>query len=164
MALIVEDGTGITGANALISVAEFDAFAADRGIPNYTYLASDKESAIVVATVDFINTDFKFIGEPLKTIQGLQIPTQHVGVEQNIKLACYHAALLHLKNRLFVDPLDFEVSGQIVAERSKLDVLEEEKTYKPGSNYTNKYPTPQIDKLLQPYTTNYGGLGSMKRW
>lgn len=162
--MIVEDGTGVTGANALISVAEFNAFAGDRGI-DFTFYDTDKiQAAIVVSSVDYINTFFVFKGASLTTTQGMQIPTDEVGVEANIKLACYQAAMLHLKERLFVDPIELEINGQIISERDKLDVLETEKEYAENRNYTFKFPTNSIDRLLQPFTVSGGGLGDIKRW
>ena len=54
--MIVEDGTGVTGANALISVAEFDQLALDRNEDITAYDTSQKEGAIVIASVDYIDT------------------------------------------------------------------------------------------------------------
>lgn len=164
MAFILEDGTGVTGANALISVAEFNELSESRGVPSYTYLDADKQSAIVIASVDYINTFFKFKGASLTDTQGMQLPTDQVGIVNNIKLACYQAAALHLKGRLFVDSSEIELNGQVILERDKLDVLESEKEYKEGGNYTYKYPTVSIDRLLQQYTLASGGMGSALRW
>lgn len=162
--MIVEDGTGVTGANALISVAEFNQFATDRNIDPTDYDTEQIEGSIVTASVDYIDTYFTFKGDALTTTQGMQIPTDEVGVESKIKLACYQAALLNLKGRLFVDPTELELNGQVILERDKLGVLETEKEYKEGGNYTYKFPTVSVDRLLQPFTTNSGGLGDVKRW
>lgn len=162
--MIVEDGTGVTGANALISVAEFNQFASDRNIDPTNYDTEQIEGSIVTASVDYIDTYFTIKGDSLTTTQGMQIPTDAVGVESNIKLACYQAALLNLKGRLFVDPSELELNGQIISERDKLDVLETEKEYKEGGNYTYKFPTVSVDRLLQPFAVNSGGLGDVKRW
>ena len=47
--MIVEDGTGVVGANALISVSEFNQFATDRNIDPTDYDTEQIEGAIVVA-------------------------------------------------------------------------------------------------------------------
>jgi len=161
--MIVEDGTGVTGANALITVAEFTQFALDRSTDITSYSNEQIEGGIVVSSVDYIDSYFLFKGDSITTTQGMQLPTDQVTINSKIKLACYQAALLSLKGRLFVDPLDLEVSGQVTLERDKLDVLETEKEFKEGGNYVTKFPTSQTDKLLQPYTVS-NGLGTVKRW
>lgn len=164
MAFTVEDGTGITGANALISVVEFNDFASDRGIDPTDYDIDVIQASIVVSSMDYINTFFVFKGESLTTTQGMQIPTSSVGVEPSIKQACYQATMLNLKGRLFVDPAELEVGGQVIKERDKVDTLEFEKEYADSRNYTFKFPTDSIDRLLQPFTLSGGGLGDVKRW
>lgn len=163
MAFIVEDGTGVTDANALITVAEFDAFGASRGLESFTYLESQKQAAIVIASVDYINTYFTFKGTALKTTQGLQIPTDEVTLVRNIKLACYQAALLHLKGRLFVDSASIESSGQVKSSRRKLGDLETEVEYQENTSYVTKYPTSSLDRLLRPYVIG-GGMGRTYLW
>lgn len=155
--MILEDGTGIENANALISLAKFKSLADDRSVDITAYTDSQIEGSIVVASVDFMNTYYTIKGDSITDDQGMQLPTDQVDINSSIENACYQATLLNLKSRLFVDPLEFEVMGQLTSSRKKLDVLETEKEYKEGSNYTNKYPTTSIDNLMRPYVT--GGVG-----
>jgi hypothetical protein len=59
VALTVEDGTGLTDANAFISVAYADTYHSDRGNTNWTGTTADKEAAIIKAT-DYVEKRFKF--------------------------------------------------------------------------------------------------------
>lgn len=77
MPLVVEDGTGITGANSYASVEFADAYFAERG--NVVWEAiestSDKERYLIQAT-DYIELVFgrRFIGDMVATDQALSWP------------------------------------------------------------------------------------------
>jgi hypothetical protein len=158
MAFVVEDGTGLSTATAYVSVEEFEAYAADRGESLVAYTLQQKQSAIVVASIDYLDGYFTFKGVPLEDDQALSLPTDQVTVNAKIKQAACAAALLKLKGRLFVDPE--EITRQIVAaESSSVGSLSESITYDGGSQYIDKYPTVQIDRLVIPYTVAQVGVG-----
>ena len=163
MAFVIEDGTGITDANAFVSVAELEEFMTDRGEDIYAYpLASEKQTAIIKASQDYIDTFFKFAGTALTTTQGMQIPTDEVGLVSDIKRACCMSAILSLKGRLFVDPESVQ-SQMVIEEESKVGSLSDKTVYSDdGGSYTTKYPTTAIDTILNKYT-NSGGLGGLVR-
>lgn len=163
MAFVLEDGTGVTDANALVSVAELDAYLTDRNIASYDYIATEKQAAIIIASTDKINTFYQFKGYPLSETQGMQIPTDEVSLNAQIKRAACEAAYLHLIGRLFVSPADNISTGRVKRQMDKLDVLETEVEYHENSGYTSSYPTPGIDRLLHPYVIA-GGLGRTYRW
>ena len=76
MAFVVEDGTGKSDANSYISVADADAYWADRGTPAEWTAASsgDKEEALVKAT-DYIDAHYRWIvGTIGSTTQALAWP------------------------------------------------------------------------------------------
>lgn len=158
MAFIVEDGTGLSTATAYITVEALDAYAADRAEDLSAYTTAQKQGAIVVASIDYVDGYFQFNGEPLNDDQALSLPTDKVTVNARIKQAVAAAAILQLKGRLFVDPE--EISRQIVAaESSSVGSLSESITYDGGSQYIDKYPTVQIDRLIMPYTLVQVGAG-----
>lgn len=163
MAFILEDGTGVAGATALVSVAELDSYLDDRGIESFNYIDTEKQAAIIIASVDKINTFYQFKGDSLSESQGMQIPTDEVALNAQIKRATCEAAYLHLIGRLFVSPTDNLSTGRVKRQMDKLDVLETEVEYHENSGYTSSYPTPGIDRLLQPYVIA-GGLGRTYRW
>lgn len=165
MAFTIEDGTGITGANAFVSVAELNEYMTDRGEDVYANINSEKQAAIIKASQDYIDTFFTFKGDSLTTTQGMQIPTDEVGLVDDIKRACCMSAILELKGRLFVLPTDI-VRQVVVEEESKVGSLSDKVVYtEDGSGYTTKYPTTAIDRILNKYTNSSGsgGLGGIVR-
>ena len=151
MSLIIEDGTGVTNANSYVSVAEFNSYATARNIDPTDYDTEQIEGALVVASVDFISVNYKFKGDALTATQGMQLPTDEVGINSSIKNATCAAALLHLKNRLFVDTTEISINGTIESESKSVGSLEKATTYKDGAQYTNKFPTVNIDMMLANY-------------
>lgn len=75
MAFLAEDGTGIPGANAYVSVAFVDAYAADRGFTAWAGSVADREQALIRAT-DHIERTFgqSFRGYKKTETQGLEWP------------------------------------------------------------------------------------------
>ena len=119
MSLIIEDGTGITDANAYISLAEFKAYATARFVDIDDYEDDQINGAIVIASVDFISVNYDFKGTKLVDTQGMTLPTDEVEITSNIKNATYQAALLSLKGRLFVDTTEININGAISAESQR---------------------------------------------
>ena len=160
----LEDGTGIVGANALVTVAEFDTYASDRNIDISAYSTPGIEGSIVIASSDFISVYYKFKGAPLNEDQGLSIPTNLVGITSKIKQATNDATLLQLQGKLFVSPNDINVSGGIKATSKSVGSLNTAVEYQAGNTYTTKYPTPTIDRLLSCYTLGGFAPGSSLRY
>lgn len=157
MAFTLEDGTGITGANAFVSVAELDDYAADRNIDLTAQDEASKQAAIIQASADFIDVYYNIKGEALTDTQGMQIPTDEVGVTANVKKAAIEGALLAFKDRLLVDASLINTTGQVTSEKKKVDVIETETTYAESrGQYIAKYPTVSIDRLMRPYVTSQG--------
>ena len=160
MAFILEDGTGITGANALVSVAELTDYLTDRN-DTTVYTDEQKQAAIIESSVDYIDTYFKIKGTPLTETQGMQIPTDEVGLVAKIKQAAYRGAQLSLIGRLFVDPSSIQ-SQAVTGTSSKVASLSKSVEYADTNTYTTKYPTNSIDMLMKPYVDNGGGMGELR--
>ncbi len=162
MAFTLETGTGVTGANAFVSVAELNDYMSDRGEDIYANIDSEKQAAIIKASQDYIDTFFTFKGDSLTDTQGMQIPTDEVALNADIKRACCMSAILDLKGRLFVDPTSINTQT-IVEEESRVGSLMDKTVYTDnGQGYTTKYPTTAIDRILNKYT-NSSGLGGIVR-
>lgn len=162
MAFVIEDGTGVTDANALISVAELNTYMSDRGEDIYANIESEKEAAIIIASQDYIDTYFTIRGTSLTTTQGMQIPTDEVELFADIKRACAMGAVLHLEGRLFVNATDV-TQRVVIKEESKVGSLMENTVYQEdGAGYTTKYPTTSIDRIMNKYSIG-SGLGGLVR-
>jgi len=165
MAFTVEDGTGVAGANAYITVAFLRAYFSERGI---TFAESD--SAIqpwIVQATDYIELTFgsRLVGAPLTATQGLHFPVSDgvtrqgvVIAEDEIPLSLQRACAEYGKraktNSLLPDP-DVDANG-LVRVTTKEKVGEIEVEYEKGklqSSYTMSR-FPNIDfrmlDLLRP--------------
>lgn len=154
--LIIEDGTGVTDANAYISVAELQAYATARNLT----ISTDNdvlEASIVVASADFMSVNYIYAGTALTETQGMQLPTDIVGINKDIKKGSCEAALLQLKGKLFVDPSELNINGKLKSVDDKLSVLGSAEEYFEGTAYTSKYPTRHIDRIVSKYLL--GGSG-----
>jgi len=87
MALVVEDGTGIAGANTYLSVAELRAYAVDRGV---ILPAQDSDVAVMlVKACDYLELK-SYIGVRASDSQGLSWPrleTSYTGIPEKLKTA-----------------------------------------------------------------------------
>lgn len=158
--LIVEDNTGVTGANSYLSLLDFQQFADEEGFPYPTYSTAQQESALVIASRRYVDA-FSFAGKPVETAQGLKLPTDKVTLNRDIKYAVYLAACLHLQGRLFVAPTDIQARA-VVAESASVGSLNESLQYAEQMTYTSKYPTTAIDALVSKYATVSTGFSALR--
>lgn len=98
--MIVEDGTGVTGANSYGAVLDADAYFDDRGNGAWDALSNlAKEQSLVKAT-DYIEQRFggRFIGEMTESDQALAWPRTNASefaddeIPLKLKYACYEYA------------------------------------------------------------------------
>lgn len=75
MTFVVEDGTGLTTANAYVTTAFVDSYASDRGLTAWTGTATEKEQKIVLAT-QYVDVRFgsRFANKKNTTTQALEFP------------------------------------------------------------------------------------------
>lgn len=120
--LIVEDGTGLPGAEAYVSVAVADAYHAAFG--NGAWAAATdpaKESAIRRAT-QYIDSHYTFAGEPLTTTQALSWPrvlsdlpsSKYAWPVKRVQDACAELALRALSGTLYADVSDALVKSETI--------------------------------------------------
>jgi hypothetical protein len=160
MALIVEDGSGVAGANSYVSVAEVRAWAGVRGL---TLPATDGAVEIlVVKAMDFLESfRARFTGSKTDSAQALQWPRtgatlDGVALDDDVIPAELKSALFQLT----VDAQTLELqptgTGREVL-REKVDVLETEYAER-GSGTVQ----PQFTKalaFLQPLLNSGGAFG-----
>lgn len=77
MPLVIEDGTGVDGANSYATVAEADAFYADRNILNWAGAGATnaQKEGFLIQAADYLNMFFRWRGEPLLADQSMGLPT-----------------------------------------------------------------------------------------
>lgn len=80
MALVIEDGSEVTGANSFVDVAELDAFALLRNITTLPTDNAEKE-ALLILGMDFIKAEeSKFQGARNTSTQALSFPRNGVSM------------------------------------------------------------------------------------
>jgi len=151
--MIVEDGTGLTGAQSYISIEFADIYHTLRANSVWVNLTDEalKVAALVKAT-DYVDRRWRdqFIGDPLTTTQALAFPRTELGLPVAFKNAIAEYALREVESPLVPDPDMGE--GAIIKRREKVGPIEEEIEY--GRNGINSSPFksyPQADMLLTPY-------------
>lgn len=102
MALIVEDGSEVTGANSYVSVDNFIAWADARGV---TYPALPELQQKILRAMDYIES-LSFVGQKNTDTQALQWPRAYVTIDgysvesdeipPELKLAVYEATKIEI--------------------------------------------------------------------
>lgn len=172
MAFTVEDGTGLTNANAYITVAEFKAFHDDRGNDYATDFPDDAaiQKAIVSAT-DYIdnNNSFKGCREFPENPQALAFPRTDIcydgeelpTVPNQLKNACAEYAIRATPGTTLQPDPEIDDSGRVVTKvKEVIGPIEEEKEWSDSSsaNFIIKHPYPEADNWLKPLTKNSNRL------
>ena len=159
MAIVAEDGTGLSNAQCYCDVAYLDAYLTERGL-DHGHNTADKEAALVIAAKDWIDGEHAFANEKLTDNQALQFPRTGCGFPDAIKQANALAAHLHLHSSLLVDTTAISTSGTVESESKAVGSLSKSVTYKSGSAQIYSRILPKnLTNLLKPYLLNSGGLG-----
>jgi len=163
MALVVEDGTGLSNANAYVAVADVDSYAS---AINYTAWASlntaQKEAAIIAATT-YIDANFMFTGARVKATQALSWPRtgvtdryEQISIPSNIvpnavKRVCMDLAIKSSDGTVLLE--DQAHGGAVKSEQ--VGPLKVE--YKDSAPAATLYAVSGLLKgLLRPTNSTYG--------
>lgn len=121
MALVVEDGTGLSNAAGYVSVAAFKAYCDARGMDYSDYGTPEIEQAIVRATT-YIDGYKRYKGSRKSVEQALEFPRNNLsdwgglavtGVPRQVANACAELAFKALSETLSVD---LDRGGKVVTE------------------------------------------------
>jgi hypothetical protein len=172
MAIIVEDGTGLAGAESFISLAGASSYHTARGNAAWAALASDavREQALRKAT-DYMEQVYRlrWAGSRVTTVQALSWPRIHVPINDfsdgrypayyaqdevpmMVSNACAELALRAASETLLID----ETRAVLVEKVGPLEV-----SYDPHSASAKKYSA--IDAMLRPLLTGSAGMPRMVR-
>lgn len=159
MALVVEDGTGLTTAEAYVSVADADAYHTAMGNTGWTGTDAAKEIALRRAA-QYIDTRYTYRGTRVNLNQALEWPRSSYETDgraeswpvPNLKAACCEAAL-----RALSDTLTADVSTDQVIEETVGPITVR---YAAKSGQT-RYPV--VDDLLRKYVLAGAGMLRLER-
>lgn len=155
MAIVVEDGTGLSTAEAYISVADADGYHSARNNTAWAALSEvEKEAAILYATA-WIDSRYSWRGTIVSDTQALGLPTEDgeddqgreiTGLPLKVAQATAELALIHSTK-----PLNATLGPQVV-EEEVVGAVKRRLSERYG-NEGNRYP--MIDKMLKGL--HYGG-------
>lgn len=132
MAFVAEDGTGLSNANSLTSVAYADAYFLDRGVLAWQGPTTVKEQALVRAT-DYLSEPGRYRWKGLKKVETQALPWPRTGIfvgpecapvdEDSVpdevqKSAC-ELALVSLTDDLEPNSLNRDSDAQVTAESKR---------------------------------------------
>ena len=162
MALIVEDGSLVTGADSYVSLSDAQQYATDRG------LDVTLTEGLLLRAVDYINA-FRKVFKGLKLTEAdkdMQWPRRDVVIDgyllgQDIIPECVVKAQIQtaVEIQQGFDPLE-TVTNQVL-KREKIDVLEfEYDTDRESSGGTEGFVFRKVRSLLRPVLMDTFGLAS----
>lgn len=141
MALVLEDGTGLTNSESYIDVDYVDAYFLKRGITEWATLTNREQ--LIVRAMDYIENNYTYKGTKLVPTQSLQFP-RLINGETVYPIALKNAVCeLALKS----NEEDLLADTDKTTIREKVGTLEIE--YDPNQDNIKSYN--YVNKLLAPY-------------
>ena len=166
MSFTVEDDSGLEAANSYASVAELDAFVADRGVTLTASSSTAKEQILVKACDHLENLYRHRYGGEIEfpsTPQRLAFPRKYLydamtgklvsGVPLALKEAQMELAIIADSSDLVVNPT-VDPSGQKIT-RQKLGPLEQEFSDSPSVSTRRTFS--EVHRIVSRYLTGGGG-------
>jgi hypothetical protein len=156
MALTIEDGSLVTGANSYVTAAEWDTWATDRGL-THTHSTSKIEEGILRA-MDYFES-LEFLGQKHEDTQSLQWPRDYVYIDgysvnsdiipSEVKAAVYEAVKMELDGDSPIKAQGRETQSEKIGDISV--------TYKSHAGMRKTTPafTHSIRKLVQAKNAVY---------
>lgn len=154
MAIVIEDGTGKSNAEAYISVADADAYFAARGNAAWEALADDAKEQALRAGADYLH-GYTWKGYRLTTTQALVWPRYGVvvdGVTQAPVPEAIRRSNAELAVRASSGSLLVDAGAQVKSETvGPISV-----TYADGARQQTRYEA--VDRMLAPYLAGGGQI------
>jgi hypothetical protein len=154
MAFIVEDGTGVSNANSLVSVEFADSYFSDRGNRTWAGTTEEKQAALVRAT-DYFETRYSnaLLSSKTDADQALSFPrVDYTLVPAKILKGVSEYAVRALSAALLPDPVSLDSSGRTVKRiRKGLGPLAKDIEYADSSSVKIIKPYPQADSFFSEF-------------
>ena len=140
--MIPEDGTGLSNANAYVSVEFADEYFSARGNQTWAGLGSSDKEAVIVKATDYLEAVYweKWQGEKLKADQALAFPRKPFGMPTKFKSAVCELAIRANAGELMSDV-------ERLTTKEKVGSIEVE--YAQNADPATKYA--YVASLLKPF-------------
>jgi hypothetical protein len=179
MAFVVEDGTGISNANAYITVAYFRAYFTDRGV-DLSALTDDQVQAYIVRATDFVEKRFgqRYAGTRKTLVQSLGMPRtgiilDGVTISPDAVPAMFQMGIAEYAKRASIyaelspdSPVPFSregtsgspvpAAGVVTEESKKVGPIEKSVKYADPTTLSTTWAIPAYpaaDALIEPFLT-----------
>lgn len=151
--MIVEDGTGLAGANAYVSVEFADEYFSTRKNEAWAGLDSAAKEAAIIKATDYLEAVYwgKWQGEKLKADQALAFPRNPFGLPVKFKFAVCELAIKANSGELLSDI-------ERLTTKEKVGSIEVE--YSSSADPTTKYA--YVCSLLKPFLKNVYASSMLK--
>lgn len=162
MAFVVEDGSGVPGANSLVSVEYADEYFSDRGNTQWSGLTVEQKQAALVLASDYASTQYKYKGQKANLEQGLAFPRVDLIDPRGLPLTGIPSCILRVVSELAVraatleeglvpDP-EFDGNGRSVKELSEtLGPLKRFIKYAGPGELIEDARYPAVDAMMCPW-------------
>ncbi len=167
MAITIEDGTGLSNAEAYVSVADCDTYHSNRGNAAWTGADSVKEEALRKATA-YLEGIYaqRFVGTKGSSTQALSWPRENAYDRDGVLISgnALPQALVDAQAELALRALSGDLApdvsnpGAIRRKRSKVGPIETETEYSGGASDAKSYRL--VGLLLRPILTH--GRGTIR--
>lgn len=155
MTLIVEDGTGLTTANAYCSVEYASAYFSLRGMQRWSEATEEAQEAAIVQATDYIDIrwGYMLVSTKATDLQSLEFPRKvWLGVvPEGIKKACAEYAVRALDGPLMPDLSRDESGLQVLETDEKVGPIQEKKKFASGSVGIGYQMYPSADAYMRPF-------------
>ena len=143
MALVIEDGTGLTNSESYVDESYVDAYFLKRGNTEWNSI-TNKESRIVLA-MDFIENNYTYLGTKLVSTQSLSFPRfvdgETVMPPLSLKSAVCELALKSNSGDLLQDTSKTTIREKVGTLEVEYDANQDDLT---SYNYVNKLLAPYL--------------------
>lgn len=165
MALVVEDGTAVSGADSYITLAAADTYFTNRRNDTWDF-ASDAEKEVALRkAMDFMEQRWGNLYKGQRKYPETQLwsfPRSYLydregyaieGIPTKLQYAQAEYAVIALENDLWLTPETNETGQQVSRERNKIGPLETDTEYASGGavHVVKKWPT--ADAYMREYVT-----------
>ncbi|MGB0749058.1 MAG: DnaT-like ssDNA-binding protein [Magnetospiraceae bacterium] len=171
MALIVEDGSGKTDAESYVTLAEANIFWAARNDAVWADAGDLEKEAALRAATEYLDVAYVWKGVRVAVSQALAWPRYGVvdrdgfAVDYDAVPDAVRTALNHLAHAALGEDLlpAEDAASRIKRQREKVDVIETETEYAPGTSSRKRFPL--VDRLVENLTRGRaaGLVGTQER-
>lgn len=159
---VVEDGSVVTGANALVSVADADQIMENYGNSiDWSGSPDDEKEAAIRQATRCLNISYVWHGYKVDEDQTCQWPRYEMldedgydidadVVPEKVKEACTYLALKVIEGDTLLE--DFDNEAKVKKTKDVVGPLTEEREYVVGESPEKTYQT--VEKLLSPFIIN----------